>query len=109
MYEGSVLVATEYYDSFGNQITEEEAALNEIYDSQGNVIAQYHQPNDVVGVRMQWNADGGVMITINTASDLRDAEYQRNARNNLITTLLVIEPAAALAAYIVFRPGKKEI
>ena len=108
MYEGSVLIATEYYDSFGNRITEEEASLNEIYDRQGNVIAQYHQPNDIVGVRMQWNADGGVMITINTAFDLRNAELRRNARNNLITTLVALEPAAALAAYMVLRPGKKE-
>ena len=108
VYEGSVLTATEYYDSFGNRITEEEASLNEIYDRQGNVIAQYHQPNDIVGVRMQWNADGGVMITINTAFDLRNAELRRNARNNLITTLVALEPAAALAAYMVLRPGKKE-
>jgi len=108
VYDGATISATAYYNANGDEISPDEASLSEIYDRQGNVIAQYHQPNDVMGVRMQWNTEGGVLITINTASDLRDAEYQRNARNNLITTLLSIEPAAALAAYIVLRPGKKE-
>jgi len=109
--DGVAQIATEYIDENGNPLSKEEAEaieLNYIYDKDGNVMAAYHQPYDVMGVRIQHTADGKVDILVNTAGNFRLAEYERNRQINLISLIFTLEPLLALAAYAVLRPGKKE-
>ena len=102
--DGTMSSAIMHYDSAGNEISAEEASVEYIYDTEGNVIAEYRRPYDVTGVRIQHITDGGVHITVNTAADIRMAEYERNRRVNLITLLFTLEPLIAYAAYVILRP-----
>ena len=102
--DGTMSSAIMHYDSAGNEISAEEASVEYMYDTKGNVIAEYRRPYDVTGVRIQHITDGGVHITVNTAADIRMAEYERNWRVNLITLLFTLEPLIAYAAYVILRP-----
>ena len=101
--DGTMSSAIMHYDSAGNEISAEEAAVEYIYDTEGNVIAEYRRPFDVTGVRIQHITDGGVHITVNTAADIRMAEVERSGRINLITMIFTLEPLIAYAAYVMLR------
>lgn len=92
--------AVAYYDQDGNAITEEQAALHELYDHEGNVIAQYHQPYDVAGVRTTFHASqNSILIECYTYNDLRNATKERERAELLIMILFVTEPLLAYGAY----------
>ena len=101
--DGTMSSAIMHYDSAGNEISAEEAAVEYIYDTEGNVIAEYRRPFDVTGVRIQHITDGGVHITVNTAADIRMAEVERSGRINLITMIFTLEPLIDYAAYMMLR------
>ena len=105
---GAMMIATTHYDSQGNEISAQEASIHYVYDREGGVIAEYHQPYDVTGVRVQYAADDSIDITVNTAADIRMAEHERNLRVNLITMIFAIEPLLALLAYFILRPVKRK-
>lgn len=105
---GAMMIATTHYDSQGNEISAQEASIHYVYDREGGVIAEYHQPYDVTGVRVQYTADDGIDITVNTAADIRMAEHERNLRINLLTMIFAIEPLLALLAYFILRPVKRK-
>lgn len=105
---GAMMISTAYYDEQGNEISAQEASIHYVYDREGNAIAQYHQPYDVTGVRMvQHTTDDGIDITVNTAADIRMAEYERNMRVNLIILFFTLEPLLAYGVYCLLKRQKK--
>jgi len=98
----------EYFDGYGNPIPEEEATLHRLYDNEGNVIAQYHRPSDVMGVRRTTYSDGRTVIGICSEQDYRNAVLIRENRINLCIFLYALEPLLALAAYQIIIPEKRK-
>jgi len=106
--ENATLIRTEYYDGYGNPISYAEAnPESELYGKNGEVIATYHCPPDVMGIKTRFDTDGSVLdIMIYSEQDYRRAENNRQQRLNLITCIFAVEPLLALGVYTLFKPGK---
>ncbi len=98
--EGSI----QYYDQYGNEITEEEALTRRLEDRNGNVVCEYVDRNEsVISVRYT-PKDGTILpITICTQDDLRRAERTAGVRHVIFAAAYCIECFAALLFYFIKR------
>lgn len=97
-----------YYDENGSEISAEEAALHDIYDREGNVIAQYHRPYEIAGVTQTYYSDDEISIRCYTRADVRQAAQERETKQQIIWCLYTIEPAAALMIWCALRKAKEK-
>ncbi|MBR2894458.1 MAG: hypothetical protein IKC03_02225 [Oscillospiraceae bacterium] len=89
-----------YYDTYGNEITEEEALTRRIEDANGNVVCTYIDRNQAVSFIQYTGKDGSVLpITVYTTSEMRTA---RTWAGIISSAFCLLYPAELLAGFVVY-------
>lgn len=89
-----------YYDELGNEISEEEALTEAMYDSQGNLICTFVHRNRSVAIIKEELQDGNLeAITVITYEGLRVGELMKNLINIAFIVLYFIELIIGTAIY----------
>ena len=91
---------TQYYDRYGNEITEEQAMTRNLKDRNGKVVCTYLDRNETV-ISLRYSAGEGTVlpITVCTQQDLRQARSLAASRHVLFTAVYCVEVLAVIALY----------
>ena len=91
---------TQYYDQYGNEISEEEAMTRRLKDKNGNVVCVYMDRNKSV-VSMQYTPKDGTIlpITVFTDAALREARQIASVRHVIFGAAYCIECLAVMLVY----------
>lgn len=94
----------EYYDEYGNVISEEEARHRTIEDAKGNVVCEYIDRNETVySIRYSVQEDTVLPITVHTHRDLDNARAVVRGRNIMFAFGYGLEVLAVVAFYLIKR------
>lgn len=90
----------QYYDQYGNEITEEQAMTRTLKDRNGKVVCTYLDRNETV-ISLRYSAGEGTVlpITVCTQQDLRKARSLAASRHVLFTAVYCVEVLAVIALY----------
>ena len=100
IYNEEILGEITYYDEYGNEISEEEALTEALYDSEGNIICTYIHRNESVAIIKQDSNENNIeAISVITYEGLRTGEYRQNAINYLFIGAYIIEVLVGLIVY----------
>lgn len=95
---------TEYYDQYGNVISEEEALHRTLEDINGNVVCEYTERNEMVCSLRYSPKEGTVLpITVCTHEDLEKARGIAEFRNVVFMGIYVAEILVMLVLYLIKR------
>lgn len=87
---------------------EEDPTLEYMYDMDGNVLASYHRPYSVTGIRYSFNADGEIStIMMWDEWDEQLAAEQQKSMNFAISALYILEPLLGYGVYCLLNNKKK--
>ena len=111
-YENGTVVAeptdgVTYYDEFGNEISEEEALTEELYDKDGNVIYTYMNLNNSVS-RMSYSAitEDNFSVTVYTN---RDISRGLTVQENIMIIFYMVYTAEIIAAIVIYTVKRRKI
>ena len=89
-----------YYDADGEEITEDEALKEQLYDINHNVVCEYIRRNKTVSQISYESKEGDILpIRVRTYEDLRKADAKGNFINVCFCGVYVVEIAAAFVIY----------
>ena len=89
-----------YYNANGEEITEEEAKTEQLYDINHNVVCEYVRRNHAVTQISYESKEGDILpIRVRTYDDLRQANAKGNMINVCFFGVYVVEITAAFAIY----------
>lgn len=96
-----ILGDVQYFDQWGNPISEEEAFTHTITDPDGNELCRFVQRNkSVVSWRFSFIGTTFQSATVFTARQIADAEAKILTINRLFPILYLLECSAGLAVYV---------
>lgn len=99
---------TQYYDEYGNPISEEEALRHELLDDNGDVLCSYVQRNESVVHISHWNdKNGGLVIRVVDQAQLKAANEKGNRVVFTFAVVYGVEAAGAVLVYLLRRERKK--
>lgn len=92
--------ATTAVEALHAEVSAEEAALEQIYDTEGNVLASFHRPYSVTGIRCTFDADGEIStIMMWDEWGERLAATQQSNMHFVLSALYILEPLMAYGVY----------
>ncbi len=100
--------ATTMVEPLDSAVSAADATLEHIYDREGNVLASYHRPYSVTGIRCSFDTDGEIAtIMVWDEWDERLASVQRENICLVLCALYVLEPVLAYGVYCLMNNKKK--
>lgn len=98
----------QYYDEYGNPISEEEALRRELLDENGNVLCTYLQRNESVVHWENWkDKDGNLVIRVVDQNQLMAAHEKGNKIVFVFGILYAVEAAGTVLIYLLRREKRK--
>ena len=115
-YDSGIVVVPEeqpyadkqYFDAYGNPISEEEALTRTVEDRDGNVVISYIQRNETMAsITFGTENNGFLPIYVKTTEHIRAAQRLVNQINSVFTVVYVLEILSCLFAYFLLRTPKR--
>ena len=93
-----------YYDDYGNEISEEEALTEYVYDKDGHILCRYINRNGTVrSIEYNHSAEDLLPVTVYTNEQWHNARRQIDIFNTMFIAAYCIELAATVLIYITKR------
>lgn len=98
----------QYYDEYGNPISEEEALRQELRDEDGNILCTYLHRNESVVHWENWkDKDGNLVIRVVDQNQLMAAHEKGNKIVFVFGILYAVEAAGTVLIYLLRREKRK--